>query len=210
MLLHAKRFFRSREKLLEGKVYTPPGTALWGKNGCVVGLGSVGRCVASRMKAFGMNVTGVNRTPPSAERESEVDRFFPLSAISDAVGGCRFVVASLALNPHTEGILGESFFRSMDRDAVFINVARGGIVERKALERALDEHWIAGAGLDVLWEEPHSPDDPLLGHPGVTITPHIGGVNDAAFQGILSFIVRNVDLLSSGKPPLSRLDEKRP
>ncbi|NCC61746.1 MAG: glyoxylate reductase [Verrucomicrobiae bacterium] len=204
MLLHAKRFFRAREKLMEGKVYTPPGTALWGKRGCVVGLGNVGRSVALRMKAFGMAVTGVNRTSPS--EVGVVDDFFPLFALEQAVKGCRFVVAALSLNTATENIFSESFFNAMDRDAFFINVARGGLVRRDALEKALKEKWIAGAGLDVLWEEPHSPADPILTQPAVTVTPHIGGVNDASFEGVLSFIVRNIDLLASGNSPLSRLD----
>jgi len=206
MLLHAKRFFRAQEKLMEGKVYTPPGTALWGKRGCVVGLGNVGRSVAVRMKAFGMSVTGVNRTPPS-DLDELVDAYFPLDALEEAVRGCRFVVAALALNNETEGIFSGPFFRSMDRNAVFINVARGGLVERRALEQALAEGSISGAGLDVLWEEPHSTEDPLLAHPAVTVTPHIGGVNDAAFDGVLSFIVRNIELFSSGEIPLSRLDK---
>jgi len=158
------------------------------------------------MKAFGMNVTGVNRTPPS--EEGVVDDFFPLSGLEQAVKGRRFVVVALALNAATENIFGESFFKAMDRDAFFINVARGGLVRRDALENALKEQWIAGAGLDVLWEEPHSPEDPILTHPAVTVTPHIGGVNDASFEGVLSFIVRNIDLLASGKNPLSRLDFK--
>ena len=206
MLILAKRFFRAREKLLEGKVYTPPGIALWGKKACVVGLGNVGRSIAFRMKAFGMIVTGVNRTPPSRLDQWGVDEFFPLDRAQDGVKGARFVVAALALTEGTKNILGESFFKSMGRDAFFINVARGAIVDRKALERALEEEWIAGAGLDVLWDEPHSLDDPLLTHPKVVITPHIGGVNDASSQGVLGFIAQNAAMLASGKAPCSCLN----
>lgn len=208
MLVLAKRFFRAREKLMEGKVYTPPGIALWGKKAVVVGLGNVGRSIAFRMKAFGMTVTGVNRTAPADPDSWGIDEFFPLGEAREAVKGARFVVAALALTPETEGIIGEPFFKSMEKDAFFINVARGAVVDRKALERALEEEWIAGAGLDVLWEEPHSPEDPLLTHPKVVVTPHIGGVNDASSQGVLRFIAGNGALLASGKTPCSCLNER--
>ena len=207
MLLLAKRFFRAREKLLEGKVYTPPGIALWKKKGCVLGLGNVGRSITLRMKAFGMTVAGVNRTAPLDGGASwGVDIFYPLDEMTRAVQGARFVVCALALTPGTEKIVGEALFSAMDRDAFFINVARGPLVDRAALERALEEEWIAGAGLDVLWEEPHSADDPLLTHPRVVITPHIGGVNDASLEGVLQFILENADRLAAGRPPLSCLN----
>lgn len=208
MLILAKRFFRSREKLLEGKVYTPPGVALWGKTACVIGLGNVGRTVALRMKAFGMTVRGVNRTPLRDPASWGVDECLPLSELTEAVRGARFVVSALALAPGTEGILDESFFRAMDRDAFFINVARGGIVDKEALLRALNEEWIMGAGLDVLWEEPHRADDPFLSHPRASVTPHIGGVNDAAMEGTLKFIARNAALIAEGREPAGLLNKK--
>ena len=207
MLILAKRFFRAREKLLEGKVYTPPGMALWGKKACVIGLGNVGRSITVRMKAFGMKVTGVNRTLPADHARWGIDTFVPLTDAEKAVKGAKFVVTALALTPETENIVGEPLFRAMDRDAFFINVARGGIVSRQALERALEEEWIAGAGLDVLWEEPHRTDDPFLAHPKVVVTPHIGGVNDASLEGVLRFIAGNAALLAEGKRPMSCLNE---
>jgi phosphoglycerate dehydrogenase-like enzyme len=207
MLILAKRFFRAREKLLQGKVYTPPGIALWGKKACVIGLGNVGRSITVRMKAFGMKVTGVNRTLPADSARWGIDAFVPLTDAENAVKGAKFVVAALALTPETENIVGEPLFRAMDRDAFFINVARGGIVSRRALERALEEEWIAGAGLDVLWEEPHRTDDPFLSHPKVVVTPHIGGVNDASQEGVLRFIAGNASRIAEGRQPLSCLNE---
>lgn len=209
MLLLAKRFFRAQEKLLEGKVYTPPGITLWKKKGCVLGLGNVGRSITSRMKAFGMTVAGVNRTPPGDGGAAwGVDAFYPLEEMAEAVRGARFVVCALALTPETERIVGDSLFSAMDRDAFFINVGRGPVVDRSALERALDGGGIAGAGLDVLWEEPHRTDDPLLTDPRVVVTPHIGGVNDASLEGVLRFILENADRLAAGEPPLSCLNGK--
>ncbi|GAB1428143.1 hypothetical protein MASR2M17_15710 [Aminivibrio sp.] len=95
MLLLAKRFFRAQEKLLEGKVYTPPGITLWKKKGCVLGLGNVGRSITSRMKAFGMTVAGVNRTPPGDGGAAwGVDAFYPWRRWLRPSGEPRFVVCA--------------------------------------------------------------------------------------------------------------------
>ncbi|GAB1485042.1 hypothetical protein MASR2M79_00880 [Aminivibrio sp.] len=110
MLLLAKRFFRAQEKLLEGKVYTPPGITLWKKKGCVLGLGNVGRSITSRMKAFGMTVAGVDRTPPGDGGAAW--GWTPSTPGGDGRGrpGARFVVCALALTPETERIVGDSLF----------------------------------------------------------------------------------------------------
>ncbi len=146
------------------------------------------------MKAFGMNVVGINRTSPSECSLWGIDSYVPLDRIEEAGSKVRFIVVSLALGPGTEGIIGERVFRAMERGCLLINVARGPVVDRQALEKALDDGLIAGAGLDVLWEEPHSPDDPLLNNPKVVVTPHIGGVNDASFAGVLGFIAATLTL----------------
>ena len=119
------------------------------------------------------------------------------------------MILALPLNRETENIIGEPFFRSMERDAFFINVARGGVVVREAFERALENGWIAGAGLDVFWKEPPDAADPLLHHPNVTVTPHVGGVTDASLTGVLNFILQNIARLGRGEKPLSCLNERQ-
>jgi D-3-phosphoglycerate dehydrogenase len=84
-----------------------------------------------------------------------------------------FVSIHAFLATETQRMFGEKEFRAMKRTAFFLNVARGGIVDEKALCRALQERWIAGAGLDVLNQEPPPKDDPLLRLDNVVVTPHI-------------------------------------
>jgi phosphoglycerate dehydrogenase-like enzyme len=94
----------------------------------------------------------------------------------------------------------------MDTGSFFINVARGGLVKEEALLLALNEKRLAGAGLDVLADEPTRKDNPLLTHPSVTLTPHIGGNTDESVKGMLGFVRDNVNRLCRGEDPLSRQD----
>ena len=209
MLLLGRRYARSQEKLNEGKVFTPPGTALWKKKACVIGLGGLGHSIVERLVCLGMTVVGVNRTQKEEFWDWGLAEVYPLCDLEKAVAGCRFVILALPLNRETENIIGEPFFRSMERDAFFINVARGGVVVRESFERALENGWIAGAGLDVFWKEPPDATDPLLHHPSVTVTPHVGGVTDASLSGVLNFILQNIARLDRGEKPLSCLNERQ-
>lgn len=209
MLLLGRRYARSQEKLNEGKVFTPPGTALWKKKACVIGLGGLGHSIVERLVCLGMTVVGVNRTQKEEFWDWGLAEVYPLCDLEKAVAGCRFVILALPLNRETENIIGEPFFRSMERDAFFINVARGGVVVRESFERALENGWIAGAGLDVFWKEPPDAADPLLHHPNVTVTPHVGGVTDASLSGVLNFILQNIARLDRGEKPLSCLNERQ-
>ncbi len=206
MLLLSRRFSRSQEKMREGKIFTPPGRALWKKRACVVGLGDLGHCVAERLFCLGMEVVGVNRTLREEFENWGIKQVFPLTEMEKAFENSDYVILCLPLNESTLGIIGENELRFMEKRAFLVNVARGGLVQREALEHALKEEWIAGAGLDVLWEEPHDPDDPFLNNRKVTITPHIGGVTDASVSGIRDFIAENVDRISRGQKPSSCLN----
>jgi phosphoglycerate dehydrogenase-like enzyme len=210
MLLLGRKYTFARRNAREGKMFSPRGISLWRKKACVVGLGNLGRTIAERLSMMGMTLRGVNRSPVTADllQQAGIGEFFPLSRLQEAVSGCHFVVAALALSDETEGLFGDDFFHAMDEDSFFINVARGALVQEDALLRALNSLYLAGAGLDVLRDEPPSLDNPLLTHPRVTLTPHIGGNTDESARGILAFIRDNIDRLSRGEEPLSRQDGK--
>ena len=207
MLLLGRKYSLAQENARTGRLFSPSGVSLWKKKVCIVGLGNLGCTIASRLTAMGMELRGVNRGTVDSVRLAEVGvrEFFPLNSLTEAVSGCRFVLAALALTDETRGIFNESFFQAMDRDAFFINVARGGLVVEEALIRTLNEKHLAGAGLDVLAHEPAHPDNPLMTHPLVTLTPHIGGLTDASRKGIFDFIRGNVERVDRGEEPLSRL-----
>ena len=83
-----------------------------------------------------------------------------------------------------------------------VNVARGGVIDYAALLNALKNKQITGAGLDVFWQEPADPNDPLFNY-NVIATPHIGGATDLSFKGIASKVAENINRVSRGEMPLN-------
>jgi D-3-phosphoglycerate dehydrogenase len=150
-----------------------PITPLDGETLGLVGLGAIGQALARRLQPFGLRVIACD---PYAEehppRELGVRMVTDLHAL---LGESDWVSVQVPLNAETRHMLGEREFRAMKRTAYFVNCCRGGVVDEAALTRALQEGWIAGAGLDVFEQEPTDPGNPLLRLENVIATPHAGG-----------------------------------
>jgi len=206
MLLLARRYGRAQENLFKHRrLHAPQGVSLWQKTACLVGLGNLGRCIAERLACLGMEVRGVNRTWRPEFPSWGVSTFYPLEDLDKAVEGARFLVLALPLNGQTRGIVSRKTMKALGPDGFLVNVARGGLVCRRDLEEALDGGEIAGVALDVFWEEPPDPQDPLLGRPNVVAMPHVGGVTDAGLEGIARFIRENLDRYARGEPLYSEV-----
>jgi len=136
-----------------------------------LGLGEVGREVASRAKAMGMNILYHQRRqlPPEVEAEwnAEYVSFGDLFAAAD------FVSIHVPLNDATRGMVDRSAFARMKDGAILINASRAHIVDRDALIGALDSGRLGGAGFDVQYSEPLTGDEPLRDYPNVVLSPHI-------------------------------------
>ena len=138
-----------------------------------MGLGGIGAEVARRLAPFGPTILGVDpkvtTAPPGVAELHRPDRLTDLLPRADAVIICA------PQTPETTGLFDEAMFRRMKPSAYFINIGRGKIVRLAALERALAEGWIAGAGVDVFETEPLPAESPLWGMENVIITPHSAG-----------------------------------
>jgi D-3-phosphoglycerate dehydrogenase len=144
----------------------------------LVGLGNIGRATARKAQAFGMNVITYDPyVPPWIVKEYRVER---VGTLAELARRSDFVSMHVPLNKETEKLVGESFFRAMKPTAYFINTCRGRTVDEKALIKALQEGWIAGAGLDVFEQEPTPPNNPLLKMDNVIVTPHSAGTSNAS------------------------------
>ena len=159
----------------------------------IVGYGKIGRAVARRAAGFDMRVLFTSRSPVADAGGTQV-AFDELLRESDIVS------LHVPATGDTAAMIGERELRMMKRSAVLVNTARGTIVDQPALVRALQEGWIAGAGLDVTAIEPITFDDPLLLAPNVTLLPHIGSASHATRALMATMAVENCLAGLRGQP----------
>jgi len=173
----------------------------------ILGVGSIGQEVARLSKAFSMRVLAVD--VKRAARKRYVDAILPPDQLPEMLSGSDFVVSALPLTDETRKMVGEKEFRAMKPSAYFINISRGDIVDEPALVRALDEHWIAGAGLDVFATEPLPGDSRLWEIPNVILSPHIAGsFEDRTAQAIEVFL-ENLKRYVDGKKLFNVINKKK-
>ena len=143
------------------------------KNLLIVGLGRIGRAVAKRAKAFGMQVMAYDGFVTKEDMEKiEVEK---IDRLEEGLKRADFVTLHVPLTKETHCMMSAEQFRSMKDSAYIINMGRGPVIDEEALVQALENNEIAGAGLDVLSVEPPRADHPLFSMDQVIFTPHIGG-----------------------------------
>jgi len=190
------------KSLADGRMGVPPGRALSGKTVGLVGLGGIGRALARRLQPFNVRLIGIKRgNPAEAKKELGLEWVGRPAELPELLGRSDFVVLCLPLNAETRHLMNSDAFSHMQRDAFVINLARGGLVDRDALEQALATGRIAGAGLDVFWEEPPDPNDPIFNY-NVLATPHVGGSTDVSLQGIVRAVAENIRRVEQHQEPL--------
>jgi D-3-phosphoglycerate dehydrogenase len=162
----------------ERKKYT--GTELLSKTLGIIGLGKVGREVASRAKAFGMNIIGYD---PLLAADIATKLGVELVSLDEIYRRSDFITVHTPLTEETRGILGEKAFAACKQGVRVINCARGGIIDEEALLKALESGKVAGAAFDVFVKEPPG-DNPLLKHPKVIATPHLGASTEEAQEKV--------------------------
>jgi len=173
-----------------------------GESLCVVGLGTLGRGIAERADALGMDVTGVKRTPEDVPGVSHVH---PPDELRAAIADARFVALAVPLTDETEDLIGADELDAMRDDAYLINVARGGVVRQNELVEALREDCIAGAALDVFEEEPLPERSPLWEMDDVIVTPHASAQTRDYFRNIAELVRENVDRIGEGEELYNRV-----
>lgn len=164
----------------------------------IIGLGSIGLCIAKKCKALGMRVVSIKRTPVASEW---VDACYPPDRLNDLLRASDFVVIAAPLTRETEKMISEEQFRMMKRSAYLVNISRGAIVDETALINALQEKRIAGAALDTVAHEPLDRQSPLWDMPNVIITPHISA-NSTYTRDVRTYdaILANIRRYANGEP----------
>ncbi len=200
MLALSRRFPQAERALRKGTVGEPAGLALKGKSVCIVGLGHAGSALARLLNGFGMRIIGVRAHPEQGGPNGIDVRLFSAADLRSAVAAADYVVVCVKLDAETRNLIDSATFAAMKPGAFLINVARGGLVDPQALQAALESGALAGAGLDVFWEEPVDLEHPIF-RSNVIATPHIAGVTDESYSGIARAVAQNLYRFAKGEVP---------
>jgi glyoxylate reductase len=175
------------------------GQGVYGKTLGVVGLGRIGEAVAERASGFRMKVLYYSRhRSPEKEKKLGV-KYTPLDAL---LKESDFVSLHIPLTEETRNLLDIEHLKMMKRNAILINTARGAVVDENALVEALENHWVAGAGLDVFSAEPLPEDSPFMRLRNVVLAPHIGSATNETRQLMSEISAKNLLAVLKGEEPL--------
>ncbi len=184
------------------------GEGVYSKTLGIIGLGRIGEAVAERASGFRMNVLyHSRRRSPEKEKKLGV-KFRQIDAL---LKESDFVSLHIPLTEETWHLIDRERLKMMKRNAVLINTARGQVVDENALAEALENHWIAGAGLDVFSAEPLPADSPFLRLRNVVLAPHIGSATNETRRRMSEISAKNLlSVLKGEEPPhLFNPDVKR-
>ncbi len=190
LLSLARNIPHAQMSLIQGKWERKKymGTELFGKTLGVVGLGKVGREVAVRCQSFGMNVIGFD---PVLSSDVALKLKIELVSLDEIYRRSDFITVHTPLNDETRGLLNEKTIAQCKKGVRLINCARGGIIDEAALLAALNSGQVSGAALDVYMSEPPK-DNPLVQHPHIVCTPHLGASTEEAQEKVAIQIAEQI------------------
>ncbi len=202
----AKKYREALASLDARRIGVPSTHVLRGKVFGLVGLGRTGSAVVGMARGFGMRVWTVKRTVSEGMREAMgLEWLKTHDHLPELLRQSDFVSLHVPLNKETEGMIGPAEIALMKPSAFLINVARGRVVDRAALLAALGAQRLAGAGLDVYWNEPIDPNDSLLALPNVIATPHIANMTLETIETIARVSADNIRRVQAGLPPMHQI-----
>lgn len=160
---------------------------LSGKTVCIVGCGSVGTECAKRFKAFGCEIIGIDAFPHDDENYSKM---LDLIRLKEIISIADVIILTVPLTDETYHLINAEIFAVMKSSVIFVNIARGAVIDTTAMIQALPQ--IGGAVLDVFEEEPLSSDSPLWKMENVILTPHNSFVSEANKKRLYELIIKNL------------------
>lgn len=175
------------------------GVALSGKTIGLVGLGAIGKRVATRLHAFDCRILAHD---PAADVAFASAHGIELAPLDEVVHRADFLSLHVSLLPGTRGMVNAAFLEKMKRGAFLVNTARGELIDESALLQALQSGHLRGAALDAFSQEPPPADHPLLKLPQVLVTPHAGAHTDDAMDSMGRGAIRDCLAVLRGEPPL--------
>jgi glyoxylate reductase len=179
------------------------GSDITGKTLGIIGLGRIGKALVPRAKGFKMKIMYYD---VFRNIEAEKDLGIEYRSFDEILTESDYISLHVPLMDSTRHLIGESELKKMKKSAFLINSARGPIVDEKALIRALEQKWIAGAGLDVHYREPTDSNNPLLKLDNVIVTPHIGSATSETRLAMAMRAATNLTAALKGERPKDLLN----
>jgi phosphoglycerate dehydrogenase-like enzyme len=180
-----------------------------GQTAGIVGYGDIGRAVATRLKAMGMNILALRRTAPSAGADPLVSKYYGPEGLAEMIPQCDYVVVTAPLTAETRGMIGAREFAAMKASAVVINVGRGAVIDEAAMIDALTGKRILGAALDVFTSEPLPTGHPFFQLENVLLSPHSTDHTHDWLERAMQFFLTQFERFAKGEPLLNVVDKKR-
>ncbi len=201
-IVEADKFVREGEWYRKGTGWHPMmllGLEVHGLTLGIIGMGRIGRAVAKRAVGFDMRILYTDKYRLSPEME---EKFNAKHVDMDTLLRESDIVSiHTPLTPETYHLIGEEELKKMKRTAILINTARGKVIDTNALVKALEEGWIAGAGLDVFEEEPLPPGHPLTKFDNVVLAPHLGSATWKTRTAMAMLVADNLIAFYKGEKP---------
>jgi len=203
LMLSLSRHMRQMPEAFRSGLWgEPAGQALIGKTACILGAGSIGLEVAARLRVCGMRLIAVHNHPLGPLPAGvEFEKVYPLEKLTEAASQADYLLACLNYRPPLKNLVGRDVLRALKPGAFLVNIARGGLLDPDALLEAFESGRLAGAGLDVFWEEPVDIHHPLFKH-NLIATPHVAGVTDASYSTMAQVCAENIERYARGETPL--------
>ncbi len=164
---------------VEAKKAQAPMVSIYGQTLGLVGCGNIGRMTAKKAQCLNLRILGYD---PYLDKSLAKECGITLVSLPELLRESDFISVHTPLNEETRHLIGEKEFKQMKPSAYYISTARGPVTDEAALIKALQEKWIAGAGLDVFEKEPVTLDNPLLKMDNVVVTPHSASYSEASFK----------------------------
>lgn len=171
---------------------------LAGKTLGLIGFGKIARAMVAKAKALGLHV--ITFDPYISEKDAR-EYGVVLTSFDRLLSSADFISVHVPLTKSTYKLLGEEVFRKMKNTAYVVNTSRGAVIDTEALVRAVRENWIAGAGLDVLPQEPPDISDPLLSQENIVLTPHAAFCSVESLVNLQRTAAKQVAGVLSGEKP---------
>ena len=179
------------------------GMELKGRTLGIIGMGKIGLATAIRARSFGMSINYYSRT---IKNEIEKEYGFIYKTLEELISTSDIISLHLPYSPGVHHMFNRETFGMMKKGSIFINVARGGLMDEDALADALDSGHLFGSGLDVFENEP-AVNQRLTKMDNVIMTPHTGSATYSARSGMGRMVVKNVEQALSGKKPDNLIPE---